>query len=135
MADSKVSFYSFDKHLKSIDNYLELFNVYCDWQELKADKKQEILLISLTPELDAKLKELVRPQEAIKIYVKDLELLVKLYTKPSNITTRRYTFHRLVQQISKPINEYVEQVRKQAKKCKFGSFEKEAWKDQLVLNI
>lgn len=63
MADSKLSFYRFDEYRESIENYLERLNVFCDLQEFKRDKKQQILLTSLIPELYAKVKELVHLQE------------------------------------------------------------------------
>lgn len=34
-----------------------------------------------------------------------------------------------------PVKDYIEQIRKQAKKYKFGSFETEACKDQMVPGV
>jgi len=79
---------------------------------------------------------LVRPQEITKTsYGQLVDLLKKIYAKPINTATERYTFHKLVQQTGQSMQHYIEQLRQQALKCKFGNFEDEACKDQLVLGV
>lgn len=136
MADSKNYFYSFDESRESTKNYLERFNVFCYIQELKEEKRQQILLTSLSPELYSPFKELIHPKEVIKLSFKEFkDVLLQLFVKPSNVTTERYKFHRLKQQVGQPVKEYIDLVRKQAAKCKFGNFEQEACKDQMVLGV
>lgn len=62
-------------------------------------------------------------------------MLIKSYARPTNTITERYTSHRMIQQAGQTMTSYIEQLRQQATKCKFGAFENEALKDQLVLDV
>lgn len=136
MADSKVAFYSFDETRETVENYLERFNLYCELQDYKPETKQQLLLTYLLSELYTKLKELLRPQEIAKIPFKQVEsLLAQLYTKLTNTTTERYTFQWVVQQLGQAIRDCIDQFYTKSTKCKFGSFENETLKDQLVLGV
>lgn len=67
---------------------------------------------------------MVKPNDLTKLPFNQLtEWLVKIFAKPSNTTTERYKFHRMLQQADQFIQEYIEQLRRQASKCRFGNFE------------
>lgn len=51
------------------------------------------------------------------------------------MTTDRYNFHKLLQQLGQPVKDYIEPIQKQVTKCKFGAFEQEACKNQMVLGV
>lgn len=72
----------------------------------------------------------------LKVSLSELqEVLLKRYIKHANITTEIYVLHKLTQQIGQQMRNYIECIRKQALKCKFGTFEYEACKDQLVPGV
>lgn len=95
MAESKLSYYNSDETRESTDNYLERFNIYCDIEEYKAERRQQILLTSTSPELYARLKEQVHHKEISKLNFSELKQLLR--HRISNVTTERYTFHSLTQ--------------------------------------
>lgn len=67
MAEYEVKLYSYDEDIEPIVNYLERFNPYADLQEVPPNKRQRILLTSLSLEVYTTLKELVRPEEITKV--------------------------------------------------------------------
>lgn len=97
-----------------------------------------MLSTCISPEEYTKLKEQVRPQELVNIPFKQVELLLtQIFTKPTNTATELYISHKMTQQLGQSMRSYilVDQLKEQATKCKFGSFENEALKDQLVLRV
>lgn len=109
MAESDVVFYSFGESRETMENYLERFTLFRYIQYWQTDKKQQILLISLSPEVYTKLNDLVMPNDLTKIPFSQLtEWLLKIYTKQTKIATERLKLHRLLQQTGKPIDENLE---------------------------
>lgn len=108
-----MTFCTFAETRENIDNYLERFHLHCEIQELKHEKRQQIILTSITPELYTKLKEQVHPRKLITLEYSELEqLLRKLFHKPSNVITGRYVFHKLVHQVGQPVQEYIDSIKK-----------------------
>lgn len=66
MADSKA-FYNFDESRESIDYYMERYQVLYDLEDYKQDKRQQIIITSLSPELYSKVKELIHSKEVISL--------------------------------------------------------------------
>lgn len=53
----------------------------------------------------------------------------------SNVTTERYTFHKLVHQTGQPVKDNFEMIQKETTKYRFESFESETCKDQIILGM
>lgn len=96
MAESKPMFYSFDESREQIEDHLESFRLFCNIQNYKHHKKQQILITSLSTELYAKLIASVPPKEVISWCYGEIEnILNKVFYETLKCKTERYTFHKI----------------------------------------
>lgn len=108
MADSN-KYYQFDESRESIENYLERFVLHCDTQELKPERRQKIMLTTISPELYSKVKETLHPKDILKVSFSELQdILLKMFIKQTNVRTKWYSFHKLLQHVGQPVCDYKE---------------------------
>ena len=135
MAHSAVKFERY-KESDDIEDYFKRLEMFFAMTSVKVEKQVVHLLTGLGSQTYATLKNLVTlkaPKDCTLEMIK--EALTKHFKPKPPVIAERFTFHKRDQLPSKPVNEFVIQLRCLAHTCDFGTFLYEALWDRLVCGL
>ena len=132
MAQSTVKFEPY----KESDDYFERLELFFSVTGIKEEKHVAHLLTGLGDHTYATLKNLVAPKAPKGCTLEKIkEALTKHFKPKPLVITERFNFHKRDQLLSKPVNEFIIQLRRLARTCDFDTFLDKALRDRLVCGL
>ena len=135
MAQVTVKFDPYNE-TDNIEDYLEQLELFLTVNNVEDEKKVAHLLSGIGARAYAVIKNLVAPQIPKECSLDRIKELLINHLKPRPpVIAERFAFHKRDQRPGKTVNEFVIELRRLARTCKFGNFLDEAIRDRLVCGL
>lgn len=118
------------------DVWYELFELYCDTNQILADKRKSTFLTLIGANVYAAIRALVIPRKPRDCTIEQLVTAVRNYVRPPpSIVAERNKFHSRIQLESENVRQYLLELKKLSVNCEFGNGLAIALRDQFVFGI
>ena len=126
----------FDPETEDVDSYLERLEQYFLVKDVKEEQKVAHFLTMVGSSAYQVLRDLVAPVATTAKTLKELTDVLKKHYRPTRLViAERFIFHRRYQQPGEDAARYMAELWRLAKTCQFGTFLKEALRDQFVCGL
>ena len=132
MAQVSMKFEPYDDS-DDIEDYFERLQLFFTVNGAEEDKQVAYLLSGLGAKTYTILKNLTAPSASSLAQIKE-KLVCHFKPKPP-VIAERFSFHKRDQLPGQPIKNFVMELRRLARTCKFGGFLEEALRDRLVCGM
>ncbi|XP_033105178.1 uncharacterized protein LOC117107583 [Anneissia japonica] len=127
---------TFDNETEDWPAYAERLEAYLEANSVHDNRKVATLLTVIGPKAYALLNDLCSPAlPKIKAYDELTKMLDEHFNLKPLVIAKRYRFHKRDQKQSESIQEYLAELRKLTKYCKFGNNLEDSLRDRLVCGI
>ncbi|XP_039284202.1 uncharacterized protein LOC120351341 [Nilaparvata lugens] len=126
----------FDIGVETWSSYIERFELFCECNDIKKDKKVCTLLSVVGVKTYSLLRNLCTPEKPADKTFADIVKIIEshLYPKPSFIA-ERYKFSKRNQLENENISEYIANLKRLSIHCEFGALLNDYLRDRLVSGI
>lgn len=126
----------FDYAVEDWPTYVERLELFCAANDIKDDRKKACLLTQMGAKTYRLLQNLVLPAKPVDKSYADIVKILSDHLVPTRLTiSERYRFYKRNQKPEETITEYVAELRKLTKYCKFEKFLDEMLRDRFVCGV
>ena len=136
MATTRTQFEEFDATKESIGNYIERTELFFIANETPAGKQVHIFLTNVGTKTYALLKDLLSPTLPKDKAIDEIfKVLTDHFTPQPIVISERYKFHSRTQKEGESIADFVAELKRLSRDCKFETHLEEALRDRFVCGL
>lgn len=119
-----------------MEECMELFEIYCDVQDINGDHKVAVFITQTRHEIYKVLRDLFATRNVKDQAFKDLnERLIEHFATKTNVIAERYKFHSLRQSGVQTTQVFAMEIKTQAMKCAFGSAVEDMIRGHILIGV